>query len=59
MPRVARLLPMGEVQGELEGVDPGDTGRGGFQMLSKNTKLLWSKEATMSALRSLRSDTFL
>ena len=58
MPLVARL-PIGEVQGELEGVEPGETSGGGFQILSKNTTLLCKLAAMRSALRSRRSDTFL
>ena len=58
MPLVARL-PIGEVQGELEGVEPGETSGGGFQTLSKNTRLLCKLAAMRSALRSRRSDTFL
>ena len=55
MPLVAILLPMGEVQGELEGVDPGDTTVGGCHILSRNTKLLCRPSANLSELR-LRSD---
>ena len=58
MPLVARL-PVGEVQGELEGVEPGETSGGGFQILSKYTRFLCKLEAIRSALRSRRSGTFL